>query len=88
MPDYQDVLAHIRRIDIPATDLERWEAVAERLLPVTPAVLLEVSDLWADPCKHRIGRAANAARFAASIAEEPLKTEAVALAEELEQRSV
>jgi hypothetical protein len=55
---------------------------------VTPAVLLEVSDLHADPCKHRIGRAANAARYAASIAEEPLKTEAVVLAEELEQRSV
>ena len=88
MPDYQDVLDHIRRIDIPAADLTRWEAVAQRLQPVTPAVLLKVSDLHADPCKHRIGRAANAARYAASIAEEPLKTEAVALAEELEQRSV
>jgi hypothetical protein len=88
MPDYQDVLDHIRRLDIPAADLARWEAVAERLQPVTPAVLLEVSDLHADPCKHRLGRAANAARYAASIAHEPLKTEAVALAEELEQRAV
>jgi hypothetical protein len=87
-PDYQDVLAHIRRIDIPAADLDRWEAAAERLQIVTPSVLLEVSDLWANPCKHRLGRAANAARHAASIADEPLKTEAVALAEELEQRSV
>jgi hypothetical protein len=86
--DWEDTLAHIRHIEIPAADLARWEAVAERLLSVTPAVLLEVSDLWADPSKHRIGRAANAARFAASIADEPLKTEAVALAEELEQRSV
>ena len=86
MPDYQDVLAHIRRIDIPAADLARWEAAAERLQPVTPAVLLEISDLHADPCKHRLGRAANAARYAASIAN--LKTEAVALAEELEKRSV
>ena len=31
MPDYQDVLAHIRRIDIPTADLARWEAAAERL---------------------------------------------------------
>ena len=88
MPDYQDVLAHVRRIEIPAADLARWEAAAERLQQVTPAVLLEVSDLHADPCKHRLGRAANAARYAASIADEPLKTEAIALAEELEQRSV
>jgi hypothetical protein len=86
MPDYQDFLAHIRRIDIPAADLARWEAAAERLQPVTPAVLLEVSDLHADPCKHRLGRAANAARYAASIADEPLKTEAVALAEEFRQK--
>ena len=63
------------------------EAVAERLLPVTPAVLLEVSDLHADPYS-RLRRAANAARYAASVADEPLKTVAVALAEELEQRSV
>ena len=56
MPDYQDVLAHIRRIEIPAADLARWEAAAERLQSVTPAVLLEVSDLHADPCRHRVGR--------------------------------
>jgi hypothetical protein len=88
MPDWQDTLHHIRHINIPAADLARWEAAARRLQPVTAAVLLELSDLHTDPCKRRIGRAANAARYAASITEEPLKTEAVALAEELEQRSV
>ena len=52
------------------------------------AVLVELSDLHADPSKHRLWRAAKAARYAALIADEPLKTEAVALAEELEQRSI
>jgi hypothetical protein len=42
----------------------------------------------ADPSKHRLSRVALAARYAALIASEPLKTEAVALAEELERRSV
>jgi hypothetical protein len=55
---------------------------------VASAVIAKLSELHSDPCKHRLGRAANAARYAASIADEPLKTEAVALAEELEQRSV
>jgi hypothetical protein len=55
---------------------------------VTPVVRLELDDLHVDPCKHRIGRAANAARYAASIVDEPLKTEAVVLAEELEHRSI
>jgi hypothetical protein len=85
---WEDTLDHIRRIDIPAADLARWEALGCRLAAVTPAVFVEVSELRNDPCKHRIGRAANAARYTASIADEPLKTEAVALAEELERRSV
>ena len=80
---HQDVLDQTS-----AVDLARWEAVAERLQPVTPAVMLEVSDLPADPSKHRLSRVALAARYAALIASEPLKTEAVALAEELERRSV
>jgi hypothetical protein len=62
--------------------------LGHRLENVTPTLLLAVSDLRADPCKIRLHRAASAARYAASIAEEPLKTEAVALAEELEARSV
>jgi hypothetical protein len=85
---FEDTLNHIRRIDIPAADLARWEALGRRLENVTPTLLLAVSDLHADPCKIRLHRAASAARYAASIADEPLKTEAVTLAEELEQRSV
>jgi hypothetical protein len=85
--DLEDPLASIRYVDIPAADLARWEAAGHRLETLTPAVLLEVSDLHTDPCRHRIGRAAKAARYAAQIADEPLKTEAVALAEELERRS-
>ncbi len=88
MPDYQDVLAHSRHIDITVADFSRWEEVGQRLEVVTPAVIAALAVLKADPCKLQLGRAANAARYAASIAEEPLKTEAVALAEELEQRSV
>jgi len=85
---WEDTLDHIRHIDISAADLARWEATAKDLEPLAPALLIEVSNLHTDPCKHRLGRAANAARYAASIADEPLRTEAVALAEELEQRSV
>jgi hypothetical protein len=85
---WEDTLDHIRHIEIPAADLARWEATAERLEPVSLALLVEVSDLHKDPCKRRLARAALAARYAAEIADEPLKTEAVALAEELEQRSV
>jgi hypothetical protein len=87
MLDWQDTLEHIRHIDIPAADLARWEALGCRLAAVTPAVFVEVSELRSDPCKHRIGRTANAARYTASIADELLKTEVVALAEELERRS-
>jgi hypothetical protein len=54
-----DPLALIRHIDIPVADLARREAVGRCLEPVTQAVLLEVSDLHSDPCKHRIGRAAS-----------------------------
>jgi hypothetical protein len=87
MPNWQDTLAQIRHIHIRPSDLARWEATAERLESVTSAVLVEIVDLYADPCKLRLSRSAKAARYAASIAEEPLKTEAVALAEELEHRS-
>jgi hypothetical protein len=86
MPDSQDTVDHIRHIDIPKADLERWEATARRLEPLATVPL--VAALRADPCKYWLYRAGCAARYAASISDEPLKTEAVALAEELEQRSV
>ena len=85
---WEDTLDHIRHIDIPAADLERWEAAGRRLETVAPEVLVEIAGLSPDPCKHRMLRVAKAALYAAEIADEPLKTEAVALAEELEQRSV
>lgn len=67
-------------------DLSRWAAVARRLEPITPAVWAEVSDLHRDPCQRRLRRCANAARFAAAIADEPERTVAVALAEDFERR--
>ena len=85
---WKDTLEHMLDIDIPVADLARWEATAKRLEPVTAAVIIQISGLHSDPSKRRIGRAANAARYAANIADEPLKTEAVALAEELERWSV
>ena len=88
MPDGQDPVAHIRHIDIPVADLARWEAAAIRLINVTPDVVTAISEMHADPCVHRIWRAANAARYAAKIADEPLKAEAIALAEELEARAI
>jgi hypothetical protein len=87
MPDWDD-FHHIRHITIAAADLDRWEAIARRLEPLATAPLVAISALRKDPCKYRLYRAASAVRYGASIASEPLKTEAVALAEELEQRSV
>ncbi len=88
MPDWQDTVDHIRHIDILKADLERWEATARRLEPLATVPLVAISALRADPCKYWLYRAGCAARYAASISDEPLKTKAVALAEELEQRSV
>ena len=88
MADWQDTVAHIRHIDIPACDLARWETTAKRLVKVTPDVVTAMSELHADPCPHRIWRVANAARYASKIADEPLKTDAIALAEELEARAI
>jgi hypothetical protein len=74
-------------MQINASDLQRWETAGCRLFDVTPTVLHEITDLRVDPSKSRLIRAASAARYAALIADQPLKTEAVALAEELERRS-
>jgi hypothetical protein len=70
-----------------SSDIDRWESTASKLFDITPAILTEVTGLRYEPFKHSMARAAMAARYAAKIADEPLKTEAVALAEELEQRS-
>lgn len=73
------------RCRINADDLERWASIARRLEPVTPVVLLEVTDLHRHPCWHRLHRCANACRFAAAIADEPERTIAVSLAEDFER---
>jgi hypothetical protein len=60
------VIARLKHFDIPLADIIRWEAVARRLEPTAPALLVEVSRLRTEPCIYCIERAANAARFAAS----------------------
>ena len=49
---------------------------AARLEPQATAPLVAVSALRKDPCKFRLYRAGCAVRYGASIADEPLKTEA------------
>lgn len=80
-----DPLALIRPVEIDPVALARWEVNGRRLSTVTPSVWLEIRDLYSDPCLHRVARAATAARYAASVADEPLKTEALSLAEDLER---
>jgi hypothetical protein len=80
-------LVHATHIHLDFDDLSRWAAIARQLEPVTPAVYAEVQDLHRDPCTHRFARCVAAARFAAAIANEPLKTVAIALAEDFERRA-
>lgn len=84
---HEDFASRIRPVDVSTKDLRRWEATGKRLEAVAPEVLVEVSAISIEPNKVRLSLAANAARYAAFVADEPLKAEAVALAEELEQRS-
>lgn len=79
-----DDLAFLR---IDNDDLARWAAVARKLEPVTSAVFEGVVNLHGDPCRERLAECANAARFAAGIADEPDRTIAVALAEDFERRA-
>lgn len=82
----EDFASRIRPVHVSLRDLNRWEATGRRLEAVAPEVLVEVFAISIEPNKVRLSLAANAARYAACVADEPLKTEAVALAEELEQR--
>jgi hypothetical protein len=83
----EDFAARIRPVDVSTNDLHRWEIAGRRLASVAPEVLTEVFAISIEPNKLRLSLAASAARYAARVADEPLKTEAVALAEELEQRT-
>ena len=77
-----------RPMDVSIDDLSRWETAGRRLQYIAPSVLVEIHAIWIEPNRLRLSLAANAARYASWLAEEPLKSEAMALAEELEQRSV
>lgn len=88
MSHCQGPLDHLRLVEILNTDLTRWETVGQRLKHIAPELLLELASVRANPTKHNLHIAASAAQLAAQIVDEPLKTEAIALAEELEQRSI
>jgi hypothetical protein len=83
----EDFAGGIPPVDVAISDLHRWEVAGRRLESVAPEVLTEVFAIGIEPNKLRLSLAANAARYAARVADEPLKTEAVALAEELEHRA-
>ncbi|MGB4865325.1 MAG: hypothetical protein WBP38_05470, partial [Hyphomicrobium sp.] len=83
LDDLHHGAAHVR-LDL--DDVARWAAAAKRLDFITAAVSMEIADLYRDPCRHRLQRCANAARFAWVNADEPERTIAVSLAEELERR--
>jgi hypothetical protein len=85
---HNDDVAQSRSIALSIDDLSRWETTGRRLETVAPSLLVEIHAIWIEPNPLRFSLAANAARYASWIAEEPLKTEAVALADELEQRAV
>jgi hypothetical protein len=51
------------RMQINASDLQRWETAGRRLFDVTPTVLHEITDLRVDASKSRLIRAASAARY-------------------------
>jgi len=74
-------------IDIPAAALARWMAQAERLAKVDAAVLTELRDLERDRTPWRLERCARAARWLETIADEPYRAAARALATELERIS-
>jgi L-alanine-DL-glutamate epimerase-like enolase superfamily enzyme len=73
------------RVEISADDLARWDAVAARLGEDVAAALAQVRR---HRMKSSVADMARVCRHVANISEEPLKTEAVALAEELEARAV
>jgi hypothetical protein len=88
MSDWDDPLDHHRLLDISPADFSRWKREGQRFEHMAPELLQELAAMRSNPTKHNFHIAANAARLAAQLADEPLKTEALALAEELEGRSV
>ena len=88
MPDWQDTRDHLRLVELSVADVSRWEIIGQRLEHMSPELLREIASVRANPTKHSLHIAANAARVAAERVDEPLKSETIALAEELEKRSI
>ncbi len=88
MSDWQDPPDHLRLVEVSPADFSRWEAVGQRLAHIAPELLQELVSARSNPTKHNLRIAASAAQLAAQLVDEPLKTEAIALAEQLEQRSI
>jgi hypothetical protein len=82
--DTDNISDRLTPVTIAAADLKRWLDLADRAALLTPTLADELRDLGCDNTRHMVRRAANAARFATSIATHPLRGELVALAEELE----
>lgn len=78
---------HLKVVEIPAGVLARWRDQAEWLATIEPLVLMEIRDLDHDCTRHRLRRCAKAARWLATIADEPYRGGARALAVELEAMS-
>lgn len=86
MDDLSQAIDDTAFVRIDRDDMARWAAVARKLEPITPVVLEALVDLHGDPCPKRLAQCANAASFAAEIADEPERTIAVSLAEDFERQ--
>ena len=83
-----DRVRRVRPIEFYRDRLRAWIATADALGQNGTPLRLELTDLWGDYCLHRLSRVAMAARYVARVSDEPHKTNAVALAEELEQAAL
>lgn len=78
---------HTDPIAISEGDLARWLEIAGRAFELAPAPAFELQDARRDPTPWRLGRAARAARYAATLAPEHQAAELAELAAELEGRA-
>ena len=75
---------HLELIPLSDEILARLRVIAQRVADLTPVVGMELEDYLGDPTRHRLHRLASALRYVGTVAEEPLKTTAISMAEELE----
>jgi hypothetical protein len=85
---WTDTRDHLNIVSVADEDFARWLTASKSLENVAPGLATRIARLKTSPTRRALFRAAQAAHFAAQLATEPQKTEAVALAEELEMRSV